>query len=74
MMEGNREYIWLMDANAQVNMRHGHGELQWPDGKKYKGWFEKGKQHGIGVIVDGRNETERMWKEGNYISIKQSKM
>ena len=39
--------------------------FSWSDGRIYKGWFEKGRQNGVGVMSDAsRNEIEGIWKDG----------
>jgi MORN repeat len=32
-------------------VRNGYGEMVWVDGSVYKGYWENGIQHGLGVMV-----------------------
>lgn len=32
------------------DLRHGYGEMYWPDGSYYKGYWEKGIQNGEGEL------------------------
>jgi hypothetical protein len=32
-------------------VRQGYGEMMWIDGSIYKGYWEKGIQHGLGVMI-----------------------
>ena len=37
-------------------MKEGDGTFEWPDGRKYIGKWEKGKQHGKGIYFDKQAE------------------
>lgn len=44
---------------------HGHGRIEWADGRKYEGQYENDKKHGTGTFywADGR-KYEGGWKNG----------
>jgi hypothetical protein len=44
-------------------MRHGHGELIFPDRSTYKGWWQNDKRHGSGV----RKYADGTVFIGNYV-------
>lgn len=46
---------------------HGNGHFIWPDGKEYKGQWEFGKQHGIGILRKDEKERKGEWKEGKRV-------
>ena len=46
--------------------KDGIGLFEWPDGKKYKGEWKNGKQHGLGEYFNVNTKTWRkgMWEFG----------
>ena len=38
------QFIW--------ELKDGFGSYEWGDGRKYTGWWHKGKQHGLGTFRD----------------------
>lgn len=51
----------------------GHGELVWPDGRKYVGRFRQNKQDGFGTYIvessNGETVYEGIWKNGKLYGI-----
>lgn len=45
-----------------MDKKHGYGEFDWPDGRKYKGSWKNGKQDGIGIYYNPNGEK----KYGNW--------
>jgi len=47
------------------DMKEGFGIFVWPDGRKYEGFWLRGKQHGVGkyTTTDGVSKTAN-WKDG----------
>lgn len=47
---------------------HGHGEMLWPDGRKYMGKFSQNMQHGEGIYLIPEDDQfityEGYWKDG----------
>lgn len=48
-----------------------YGEFEWPDGKKYKGCWDNGKQHGMGTFINQLGQIrEGEWINGKRIGWK----
>ena len=43
--------------------KDGYGIFEWPDGKKYKGYWKQGKRQGEGELYD---PVEKVWKKGKW--------
>jgi len=41
-----KEILWSLYHDK----KQGYGGFEWPDGRKYKGFWENGKQHGKGTL------------------------
>ena len=70
-MSGRGHFLWSnghsYQGNFENDLRQGYGEYSW-DGMCYKGYWEKGKQHGKGQIIFPDNTIlEGWWKEGEKI-------
>jgi len=49
-------------------MKHGKGTMSWPNGRKYKGHWLKGKQHGTGHYTSLNGKTiNGIWENGKLI-------
>ena len=45
-----------------------YGEFEWPDGRKYRGGWKDGKQHGKGFYSNNNGkEKEGEWVDGKRI-------
>lgn len=46
----------------------GKGEFSWPDGRKYRGYYQEDKKHGFGEFEwpDGRKYNGQ-WHEGKQV-------
>ena len=43
-------------------------EFEWPDGRRYKGEWKNGKQHGKGIFINDKGETRSgLWEDGKRI-------
>ena len=51
------------------NKKEGYGEFEWDGGKKYKGYWKNGKQHGEGMLYNIKNKSWRkgIWDNGKRI-------
>jgi hypothetical protein len=46
-------------------LKEGFGTYQWVDGKKYEGYWLKGKQHGEGKFTNGKGKSRMgLWEDG----------
>jgi hypothetical protein len=52
-----------------MDKKHGYGVADWPDGRKYEGFWSDGQQHGQGKLTIPPNGKSRVgiWKEGRHI-------
>jgi len=49
-------------------MKQGYGEFEWPDGRRYKGFWENGKQHGKGMYINAKGEEKQgEWQDGKRL-------
>ena len=49
--------------------KQGYGLYQWTDGRKYKGWWNKGKQHGFGIYTGSKKDEKfGLWEYGKRIT------
>ena len=41
----------------------------WTDGRKYEGWWHKGKQHGLGTYIDSSKQSVKygLWENGRRV-------
>ena len=45
--------------------KEGYGVFTWPDGRKYKGNWANGKQHGEGTFINDKGvEQTGIWENG----------
>jgi hypothetical protein len=60
------EYTGQFDEDE----REGYGYYKWADGSRYKGWFHKGKQHGLGMYLKVDQDTNYrfgLWQMGKRL-------
>ena len=53
-----------MKVSINNGLKEGYGTFKWPHGKTYKGKWKQGKQHGEGMIDDGKDNRRGIWKNG----------
>ena len=58
-----------MKENIKMIKKNGIGELTWPDGRKYRGSWKDGKQHGEGLFysIKGNSWKKGIWENGKRI-------
>jgi hypothetical protein len=50
------------------DLKQGEGTFEWPDGRKYIGHWDKGKQHGKGIYYNaGGVERHGEWEHGKRL-------
>lgn len=46
-------------------MKDGYGRYEWADGRKFEGWWHRGKQHGLGIVIEsGYTPKYGLWEHG----------
>jgi hypothetical protein len=57
------------DGEYVDDKKDGFGVYYWTDGRKYEGWWHKGKQHGLGQYVDSGKKTLKygLWEYGKRV-------
>jgi len=53
-------------VNTKMTKKEGYGIYYWTDGRKYEGWWTKGKQHGLGIYIDPNKKSVKygLWEHG----------
>ena len=49
----------MYEGNYVDDKKEGHGTFHWPDGRKYEGQWENGKQHGVGIYTTSSGKTKK---------------
>ena len=60
------------DGEFVDDAKQGFGIYNWTDGRKYTGWWYKGRQHGFGTYLDRRDGDSQkvkygLWEHGKRI-------
>jgi len=66
---GNSQIIYIYGGDWRDDIRHGHGTLTYPDGRKFVGEWPNGKKHGQGVRLcpsEGRAKKIGVWERGVF--------
>mmetsp|Transcript_128412 Transcript_128412/g.235431 ORF Transcript_128412/g.235431 Transcript_128412/m.235431 type:complete len:84 (+) Transcript_128412:609-860(+) len=65
-----QEWFWCLPIwEWHLLRRHGEGTYTWPDGRQYKGLWNKGKQHGVGAAIDAEGQrVEFEWSQGQRVA------
>lgn len=52
-----------------MDKKEGYGMYYWTDGRKYEGWWYKGKQHGLGSYSDREKGSVKygLWEQGKRV-------
>ena len=52
-----------------MDKKEGYGVYYWVDGRKYEGWWYKGKQHGLGTYIDNAKGSIKygLWENGKRV-------